>query len=430
MEKRRLFRQEAIEHQKAKWTGTALLVTGYPAWIIACASTFFIIVLVVSLTFGNYTRRINVNGEIVTQPRAINIFAPQQGFISKLLVDAGVEVTKGTALYQLDVSRIARSGNVTIHTTEAIEKQLVHVEGIITKLEKNKQATQENIKQQIAQSEAANKKSQFLVNNAAKGVEEMRQSMKNYEEYQRQGLVNKEQFNNQRYLYYQQQSSYQALNTQIIQENLKIGNLQSELTTSAADFDNQIAQYQYQLNELQRQLTEADAAGMLIINAPSDGKIESLSVTEGQMVNPGDSLAQLIPTSINAYYLVLWLPNNSLPYVSPGDRINIRYDAFPYQKFGQFPGTVQTVSAVPASIQEMSTYSSAPRATDGGTAQSYYKVIVALDSHHFMLANKELRLTSGMRAQTTLFLEKRPLYQWMLSPFYDIKKSITGPVNG
>ncbi|MDR0806843.1 MAG: HlyD family secretion protein [Enterobacteriaceae bacterium] len=430
MEKRSLFRQEAIEHQKAKWAGTALLVTGYPAWIIAVTSVFFIIILMLSLIFGSYTRRINVNGEIVTQPRAINIFAPQQGFISRMLVGAGIEVTKGAALYQLDVSRIARSGNVTLHSTEAIEKQIIHVEGIITKLEKNKQATQENIKQQIAQSEAANEKSQTLVSNAAKGMEEMRKSMKNYEEYQQRGLVNKEQFNNQRYLYYQQQNSYQSLNTQIIQENLKISNLQSELTTRAADFDNQIAQNQFQLNELQRQLSEVDAAGMLIITAPSDGRIESMSVTEGQMVNPGDSLAQLTPTSINAYYLVLWLPNNSVPYVSPGDRINIRYDAFPYQKFGQFPGKIQAVSAVPASKQEMSTYSSAPRTANGGADQSYYKVIVALDSNHFTLANKELRLTSGMMAQTTLFLEKRPLYQWMLSPFYDIKKSITGPVNG
>jgi membrane fusion protein len=33
-----------------------------------------------------------------------------------------------------------------------------------------------------------------------------------------------------------------------------------------------------------------------------------------------------------------------------------------------------------------------------------------------------------MQAETTLFLEKRPLYQWMLSPYYSLKKSITGPV--
>lgn len=427
MDRRRLFRQEAIDHQKAKWAGTALLITGYPAWIIACASALFFIILLLSIIFGNYTRRINVDGEIVTQPRAINIFSPQQGYVAKLLVKTGDEIAKGAPLYQLDVSRVARAGGVTSTAAEAVEKQIVQVESIIAKLERNKHATQENLKQQIAQSEEANKKSQVLIDNAAHGMEDMRKSMKNYEEYQRQGLVNKEQVNNQRYLYYQQQSSYQALNAQIIQETLKIGRLHSELTTSAADFDNQIAQYQYQLSELQHQLAEVDAR---IIYAPSDGRITSLSVTEGQMVDAGDSLAQLVPTGINAYYLVLWLPNNSVPYVAPGDKVNIRYDAFPYQKFGQFAGTVQSISAVPASAREMSTYNSAPQAPNGTFSQSYYKAIVTPEKNTFTLSGRQLQLTSGMKAQTTLFLEKRPLYQWMLSPFYDIKKSITGPIDG
>jgi membrane fusion protein len=40
-----------------------------------------------------------------------------------------------------------------------------------------------------------------------------------------------------------------------------------------------------------------------------------------------------------------------------------------------------------------------------------------------------LQLTNGMRAQSTLFLEERPLYQWMFSPFYDMKNSLMGPIN-
>ena len=78
--------------------------------------------------------------------------------------------------------------------------------------------------------------------------------------------------------------------------------------TKIADFDNKISEYQYQLNDLQRQLTEVNARGMLIISAPSDGRIESLSVTEGQMVKNDDSLAQIIPANTNGYYLVLWVP--------------------------------------------------------------------------------------------------------------------------
>lgn len=424
-----LFRQEAMDHNKAKWAGSALLLRGYPAWIIAGFCTFFFVILIMVVISGSYIRRIIVEGEVVTQPRVINIFAPRQGFIARTLVQIGTVVTRGTPLYQLDVSRVTRSGNVTITATEAIERQIVQVERIIARLEKNKLETQENIRRQIAQSEEANNKSRILIENASRGMEEMHHSMKNYEDYQRRGLVNKEQFNNQRYLYYQQQSSYQSLNAQVIQESLRISQLHSELTTSTSDFDNQISQYHYQLSELQHQLAEVDAGGMLIISAPGDGRVESLSVTEGQMINPGDSLAQLTPVSINAYYLVLWLPNSSMPYVAPGDRINIRYEAFPYQKFGQFPGRIRSISAVPASTQELSTYNSAPQVPGGGHTQSYYKVLVAPEATSFHISGRELFLTSGMKVQSTLFLEKRPLYQWIFSPYYDIRKSITGPVD-
>ena len=44
-------------------------------------------------------------------------------------------------------------------------------------------------------------------------------------------------------------------------------------------------------------------------------------------------------------------------------------------------------------------------------------------------AGNMLPLENGMKAQSTLFLERRKIYQWMLSPFYDMKHSATGQVN-
>ncbi|WP_310608508.1 HlyD family secretion protein [Buttiauxella brennerae] len=430
MKGNKLFRQEAIEQQKAKWAGNALLVRGYPAWVVASTCLFSIIILAAMLIFGSYTRRINIQGEIVTQPRAVTLYAPQQGVIASMHVQTGQIIKKGTPLYQLDVSRETHSGNVTATVTAAINKQIADVQSIIEKLRENQKITSATLEKQISETESGNKKAELMVKDSAAGMNAMGSSMKTYEEYLHKGLINKDQFNNQRYLYYQQQNSYQSLNSQLIQEKFKLSTLRSQLTTGAADFDNQIAQYQFQLGELQRQLTEADAGGSLIVHAPVDGVVTSLNVTSGQMVAPGDSITQLVPADINAWHLVLWLPNDSLPYVAAGDNINIRYDAFPYQKFGQFTGHILSISAVPSPVQEMATYGSTPRNPGGSSDLSWYKVTVALDRNSFEIAGREIFLTNGMRAEATLFLETRQIYQWMLSPFYDIKKSITGPVNG
>lgn len=146
------------------------------------------------------------------------------------------------------------------------------------------------------------------------------------------------------------------------------------------------------------------------------------------MVNVGDSLLQVIPRNIDHYSLVLWVPNDAIPYITVGDRVNIRYEAFPAEKFGQFAGKVSVISQAPASSQEMQTYPGAPRAALASSVP-YYKVIVRPEKQGIVYGGKRLSLENGMKAQSTLFLEKRRIYQWMLSPFYDMKHSAVGPVN-
>ncbi len=424
-----LFRKEVNEHQQSHWAGKALLLAGWPVWMVASLTGLFLVALLTFLISANYTRRINVSGEIITQPHSINLFSPEQGVITGLFVDTGKPVKKGQSLYQIDVSRVTQAGNVSTTTLAAIKKQREQIDTIITQLQNNKRATLENLQQQLDQYEKAHQVSQSMVDSAQEGLNAMKKSMQNYGAYQKKGLINTDQLNNQRYLFYQQQTSFQSLNTQSIQESLQITNLRSELVTKAADFDNQISQYGYQRNDLERQLAQADAKGSLLITAPTDGKISSLSVTPGQMVNAGDSLAQLVPAKNSPFFLIAWLPNESLPYVKPGEHINIRYEAYPFEKYGQFPGKVQSVSSAPVSEQELSSYSSAPRDANGKVNGPYYKVLVSLDKNQLNWHGEQLNLSSGMKAESTMFLEKRPLYQWMLSPYYSMKKSVVGPIN-
>ncbi|CAI0711349.1 Colicin V secretion protein CvaA [Serratia entomophila] len=256
----------------------------------------------------------------------------------------------------------------------------------------------------------------------------MKENMENYRHYQAKGLINKDQLTNQVALYYQQQNNLLGLSGQNEQNALQITVLESQLHTQAAEFDNQIYQMELQRYELQKELLNIDAGGMIVVRALADGRIDSLSVTVGQMVNLGDSLLQVIPHEIDHYALVLWVPNDAIPYITVGDKVNVRYDAFPAEKFGQFAGIVSVISKSPASPQEMLTYQGAPKVALTA-AVPYYKVIVRPKKQDIGYNGKRLSLENGMKAQSTLFLEERKIYQWMLSPFYDMKHSSAGPVD-
>ena len=155
MDERNLFRQEAIDHLKTRWLGQALLVGRYPLWAIVSATAFFIAVLLTVIVFCDYTRRISVFGEVTSLPRAVNIFSPGQGFISRAWKQAGDSVKKGDVLYQIDVSRLTRSGNVSENMIQATREQTLIIEGIINKLEHNKATALAQMQEQLAQYQSA-----------------------------------------------------------------------------------------------------------------------------------------------------------------------------------------------------------------------------------------------------------------------------------
>ncbi|EOG2890922.1 HlyD family secretion protein [Salmonella enterica] len=423
-----MFRQEALDNRKMKWRGRAILLPGMPLWLTMLGSIAFITAFLTFVIAGTYSRRVNVSGEVTTWPRAVNIYSGVQGFIVRQFVHEGQSIKKGDPIYQIDVSKSTRSGVVTDNQRRDIENQLVRVDNIISRLAESKKITLNTLEKQRLQYSDALRLSSDIIRQAAEGIKIMKNNMENYRNYQSKGLITQDQLTNQVALYYQQQNNLLSLSGQNEQNALQITSLESQIQTQAADFDNRIYQMELQRYELQKELVDTDVGGEIIIRALSDGKVDSLSVTVGQMVNAGDSLLQVIPENIENYYLIIWVPNDAVPYISAGDKVNIRYEAFPAEKFGQFSATVKTISRTPASTQEMLTYKGAPQNTLG-ISVPWYKVIVKPEKQIISYDGKSLPLENGMKAESTLFLEKRRIYQWMFSPFYDMKHSATGSID-
>ncbi|HCB0450124.1 TPA: HlyD family secretion protein [Klebsiella pneumoniae] len=424
----KLYRTEAIEYKRHHWRGKALLLAGLPAWLILLLSTLFLIALIVAVIFCKFTQRIDVKGEVITLPHSINVFSPQQGFIIKQYVKIGDLVKKNQPLYEIDVSRNTSSGNVSAAQVESINEKIYNSEEIIKKLVHNKKQTLNALNEQLKTSTDSLKVTIRMLQNTQAGLKKMHDNLASYDKYLSDGLITKDQYNYQHSLYFQQQSAYQSLVSQKMQLESQITQLNSDKVTKAADFDNQISSQYNQTNDYKNQLIESNANGNLIVKATADGRIESLSATQGQTVDNGSSLAQIKPIGNVEYYLILWLPNNSIPYLKIGDSINIRYDAFPADKFGQFPGEIISISSMPASRQEMSEYTNV---NNGSTQQelALYKAIVKIKDKEFSYKGKTLSLSNGLKAQAVVFLEERPLYMWMFTPIYKISQSVSGPVN-
>lgn len=423
-----MFRNKALDNRKNTWCGDAVLLQGIPPWLIILVTSLFLISFMGFITTSNYTRRINVHGEITTWPRPVNVYSGVQGYVVKQFIKEGDNIKKGDPLYKIDVSKSTRSGVVSDSQRRDIESQLDRIRDIISDLRGNKETTLRMLAKQKSHYTKAYERSAGIVDRAEEGIIMMKTNMDNYRQYHKQGLINKDQLINHAALYYQQQNSLLNLSAQNEQNALQITSLESQIQTQAAEFDNRIYQMELQRYELQKERINIDAGGEIVVLALSDGVIESLSVTPGQMVSVGDSLLQIMPQKIKSHDLIIWVPNDAVPYISIDESVNIRYEAFPAGKFGQFAAKVMLISRTPASSQEMQTYSAAPT-NNMGESVPYYKVVVRPEKQAILYEGKSMPLENGMKAQGTLFLEKRKIYQWMLSPFYDMKHSATGPLN-
>lgn len=155
------------------------------------------------------------------------------------------------------------------------------------------------------------------------------------------------------------------------------------------------------------------------IRSPVSGKVATLNIYPKQNVRKYKTLLTVVPID-NIFEAALLVPSTDIGFIDVGHEVSIRYDAFPYQKYGQAKGKVASISSTSFSISELADIigSEIPLKTKG----SLYIVNVALDKQFLDLGNVNKKLKTGMTLSADIKLENRKLYQWILDPLLSIEK--------
>lgn len=414
-----MFRQKALEYRK--WKSTALLISTVPSWVVFLLSFLITLSFILYVTLGSYTRRETILGEIVMQPHPIILSASKSGYISERYVEINQPIKKGDPLFKITLDRITDSGNVGLNSINALKAQIKKLDTMIALVHTNQTETLESLNQQIAKNRKIYAETEKYLVEVSKSTEEYFQTLKKYEALMKKGYSANDEVALQRSRYFDQKTLRNSLREKLIQQESAILALENEIESRRTEYQNQIIRYELQQNDLEIRLLEFESVSELIINAPMDGLVESVSVTVGQVIREGDTVAQMIPANKSKFQLVMWVPNGAISFIKPEDKINIRYEAFPFEKFGQFEGIIKYISTVPASQQELAFYKNIPSADPNNPL---YKIVVEIADQQVKYNNTSLAFLSGMKAEATLFLENRKLYEWMLFPLYNVTKNI------
>lgn len=153
--------------------------------------------------------------------------------------------------------------------------------------------------------------------------------------------------------------------------------------------------------ELRRQLIE--------LNAPADAVVLDIANrTVGSVVREAETLFVLVPRD-EALRAEVNVEGRDIGQVAVGQAVRVKFEAFPFQKYGTATGEVGVIS------QD----SFSPEAKAEGVRRSsapYYRVLIDLRDTHLRLPSERVQLIPGMAVTAEMKVGQRSVISYFLYP--------------
>lgn len=412
----KLFRDQVLEAQGARLLGQILLTPKASVMWLSIASALVGVAIICFLAFGSYTRRSTVTGQLVPTAGVIRVHTPQAGVVLEKYVAEGQLVKKGEVLFVLSSDRIgfgtrelqADIGNQVGERKQSLQAEIARNRSV--------EATEVGYLERRAATLRAESDA------IAKQTEQQRGRLKLAEEARQryQGLADKdyiarEQLFQKELELSEQQSRLQTLQRDALVAQRELATTLQEISNTRVRYTNQNALLARGISSAEQELTEVEARRRVVITAPEAGRATLVAAEVGQAADAARPLLNLVPDGAKLEAR-LYAPSRTVGFLRKGDPVLLRYQSFPYQKFGQHEGVVASVSnnAVP------STEFAGFALPDIPPGEPVYAVTVTLRQQSVMAYGENRPLAAGMRLDGDVLQETRKLYEWMLEPLFSI----------
>lgn len=162
-----------------------------------------------------------------------------------------------------------------------------------------------------------------------------------------------------------------------------------------------------QYNTLKESERKAELKNKLIeIKSPVDGAVHRLDIhTVGAVVREAQALMEVVPEG-TPMEIEAWMENKDVGFVYPGMPVEVKVDAFNFQKFGTIKGKVREIS---------------PDAIEDKERGQLYRVMVSVDEAKLHMDNKDLPIYPGMAVSAEIKTRKKRIIDFFLEPFQTYK---------
>jgi membrane fusion protein len=239
-------------------------------------------------------------------------------------------------------------------------------------------------------------------------LEDIVRQLERQKDLQSQGFVSNEAVEQKRSEWLQQKLSRSLLERSRLQIEREMATQQEELRLIASRSQSQRAQLMKDMDSSEQEFNEHSSKRIQLI-APIDGVVTQISASVGQTVRPDLPIMTIVPEGSAAEVLLL-IPSRSIGFIRMGQKVSVRYQAYPYEHYGRHYGVVKEIARAALPPQEVVQHIRVD--------EPVYTVRVALPSNYLEYQGRQLPLTPGMVVEADVELDRLKIYQWLLEPLY------------
>ncbi|SFR93960.1 HlyD family efflux transporter periplasmic adaptor subunit [Mitsuaria sp. TWR114] len=412
-----LFRAEAQASQQQAWLGSVQLHRPATLRWLSLLALGGVVAVGAFLFSTEYTRKARVNGLLVPERGVMRLSVPQSATVVARPVQDGQQVREGDVLFVLSLDSANPTGDSLSRTLKDREQSLGAAQAQQRELAQSQAAS---LKARIATLESTLRQADAELQLHAQREALAQQSLGRLESLAKDQFVSSAQVQTKREELLGLQAQRQALSRE--RENLQreaLG-LQAELQAIPLKAQVQQGELARDIAALQAQGVENEARRRLVLRAPSDGQMSTVLAEPGQVVQAGTQLAALLParTPLQAH---LYAPSSAVGFLRPHQAVLLRYQAFPYQKFGQQAGEVLQVARTPLQAAELAQLG-LPAAMAQG--EPMYRITVQLQRQSVEAYGQDQTLSPGMLLEADVLLERRRLIEWIFEPLLSLARRV------
>lgn len=413
----RLFRPEALEHREREWLGSVQLIRPVSFTVLTVLFVLTALTVTAYLAVGQYSRKARVTGYLVPDRGLIRLVSPQNAVVLENHVVEGASVHHGDVLFVLSVGPSTVGGDTQAAVQRSIESRVSSLKGESREQRLLEQTRLATIDLQVAAMAGELGSLSTEVGLQTQRLVLARQAQRQYEALRDQNFVSDAQVRSKAEEVLNVRAQLQGLERQRAAQSRNIASLQAQRAEIPLQAGAAKGAIDRDLAALAQQTAESEARQRIVVKAPSDGVVSGLLAVAGQSVTPAVPLATLLPAGakLQAY---LFAPSSAIGFVHPDQSVQLRYQAFPYQKFGHQTGEVVQVSRSPLQTSELA---SLPLADDVATrGEPLYRITVALDRQDLSAYGQTQSLAPGMQIDADVVLDRRRLIEWLFKPIFGV----------